>query len=212
MQRQDIAAITGLLAAVHVVLTTLIGGWLEPGYDHSAQYISELGAVDAAYPALINYAGFLPVALLVATFVWFGAPALATSRSAAVGCGLLLGVAAGYLLAALAPCDAGCPASGSARQAIHNLGGVLQYLGGGAGLLLIGAAQARTADMGRTALSTLLAAVTVLGVFFFILGAEPGHPLRGLWQRLAETAIFGWIAITSLRLLARRQRPEPSAE
>lgn len=212
MQRTDIAAIAGLLAAVLVVVTTLIGGWLQPGYSHTAQYISELGAVGAAHPALVNFGGFLPVAAAVAAFVWFGFPALARSRLSAVGCGLLLGVAAGYLLAALAPCDAGCPASGSARQAVHNLGGVLEYLGGGLGLLLIGAGQVRTPGLQRPALSTLLAAFTTLGVFFFILGAEPDHPLRGLWQRVAETAIFGWIALTSLRLLSGGHSPEPSSE
>jgi len=120
--------------------------------------------------------------------------------------------AAGYLLAALAPCDTGCPAGGSVRQAVHNLGGVLEYLGGGLGLLLIGAGQVRTPGLQRSAFSTLLAAFTTLGVFFFILGAEPDHPLRGLWQRVAEAAIFGWIALTSLRLLSGGHSPEPSAE
>jgi len=212
VQKTDIAASAGLLAAAHLVLTTLIGGWLEPGYDHTAQYISELGAVNAAYPALINYGGFLPVGALAAVFVWFAFPAMATSRVGAAGCGLLAGVAAGYLLSALAPCDAGSPASGSARQAIHNLGGALEYLGGGAGLLLMGASQVQSPATRRAALSTLLAAVTTLGVFFFILGAAPEHPLRGLWQRLGETAIFGWIALTSLRLLTRNQRLQPPSE
>ena len=209
--RPAAASAAGLAAAALVLLTILLGGVMVPGYDPSAQYLSELGAEGAPHALLVNFGVFLPVGVLVAAFVLFGWQQLAVSRGGAAGAVLLLGVSAGYLLAVIAPCDAGCPASGSLRQAVHNVGGLLEYLGGGFGLLLIGRALLRRPGSQGTAMSAVFAATAVLGVFFLALGPQPESPIRGLWQRVAEFALFGWIALAAWRMRPG-QSPEPSSE
>ncbi|MEQ8861120.1 MAG: DUF998 domain-containing protein [Pseudomonadales bacterium] len=211
------ASVAGLAAVLLALLVPVVGGWQYPGFSHSAQYISELGALGAPHGQLISVAGFLPIGVLVAAFVAFGWRALAVSPGSAVGCLLFLGVAAGYLVAAIAPCDAGCPAQGSARQALHNLGGLLEYLGGGAGLLLIGAALARRPALRQIGMTTILLGLFVLGVFYWM-GSNPDGAFRGAWQRVTEAALFGWIAMVSIGRLRPDgndwpdQSPEPSSE
>lgn len=210
------AAAAGVAAVVLALLVPVIGGWFYPGFSHSAQYISELGALGAPRGQLVSVAGFLPTGVLAALFVGLGWRALAVSPGSAVGCVLFLGVAAGYLIAAFAPCDPGCPAEGSARQALHNAGGLLEYLGGGAGLLLIGAALARRPALRQIGMTTILLGLFVLGVFYWM-GSNPDGAFRGAWQRVTEAALFGWIAMVSVgRLRPDRnepdQSPEPSSE
>lgn len=204
------ASVAGIAAVALALLVPVIGGWQTPGFSHSAQYISELGAFGSPHGKLVSLGGFLPVGVLVAAFIGFGWRALARSPGSAIGCLLFLGVAAGYLLAAFAPCDPGCPAEGSARQGLHNLGGLLQYLGGGAGLLLIGAALARRYPLRQLGMTTILLGLFVLGVFYWM-GSNPEGAFRGAWQRVTEAALFGWIAIVSVGRLRPDQEPEPSA-
>ncbi len=205
------ASVAGLAAVALALLVPVVGGWQTPGFSHTAQYISELGAIGAPHGRLVSLGGFLTIGLLVAAFIGLGWRALARSPGSAVGCLLFLGVAAGYLLAAFAPCDAGCPAEGSARQAAHNLGGLLEYLGGGAGMLLIGAALARRHPLRQLGMTTILLGLLVLGVFYWM-GSNPDGAFRGAWQRVTEAALFGWIAIVSVGRLRPDQEPEPSSE
>lgn len=201
--RDKAASVCGLVGGALALVVMVVGGLLHPGYQHASQYISELGALDAPHGRLISIAGFLPVAALVLAFLGFGWRTIAISRLAALGCLLLLGVAAGYAVAAFAPCDPGCPVEGSARQALHNASGMLEYLGGGIGLLLIGFAFARSSQWRYVAAPSLVLGAVVLGALY-LLGSGVIPALRGVWQRSAEGALFGWIALVSILLLRGR--------
>lgn len=204
--RRIAAALCGLAAAAWALAVPLLGARAAPGYSHVAQTISELGAQGAAHGALVSAAGFAPIGVLVAAFLVLAAGALPASARARAGLVCLGGVAAGYLGAALFRCDAGCPGEGSLSQQLHNLFGLLEYGGAIAGLALLGGAL-RAVPAGRP-LATL-SFVTAAGVAAGLLAMlVPGlAPVRGLAQRVAEAAIFGWIAIVSLRLLRGPLRP-----
>ncbi len=107
--------------------------------------------------------------------------------------------AAGYLVAAAFPCDAGCrPAEPSSSQLIHNAGGMLGYLVAPA--FLIGLARAARAWQGATHLTIagyIAAAVAIAGV----LTLSPSSPLVGLSQRALELAVLGWTALLGMYLL-----------
>jgi hypothetical protein len=200
-RQQVAAAACGLTAAALALLVPVLGGWAEPGYSHVGQYISELGAVGAAHPTLVAALGFAPIGVLVLAFVVLVAPLLPASRLARGG-GLvgLAVVGAAYLVAAWFPCDAGCPSEGSPAQLIHNLFGLLEYVGAAAGLIALGVGLRRSPAWRRVGNACLVAAAMVtLGL---VAGLAPGlAPVRGLSQRLAEGAIFGWLALASVRLL-----------
>lgn len=173
-----------VLAGLYLAACVIAFGRHTPGYRHASKTISELGEVGAPHQRAVAFGVFLPVGLLV-----LAAAGLlqASSRAAAALAGCL---AVGYVGAALFPCDPGSPASGSARQAVHNLAGGIEYIGGGAALLALSPAHGEAyrwlgfAAFGAAALLTVL----------------PGNSVRGLVQRVAEAGLFGGLAIVAAGL------------
>lgn len=199
------AASSGLAAAVLALLVPVVGAGGEPGYSHVEQYISELGAVGAANATWVSAAGFAPIGGLVLAFLVFASGAFPRSRRTTAGVFCLGAVGGGYLVSAVFPCDAGCPSSGSFSQSIHNVFGLLEYAGALAGLLLLAAAFRRSPAWRRLATPSVLAAGFVAVGFFAMLVPE-FESFRGLSQRIAEGAIFSWIAGTSVFLLRAPER------
>lgn len=161
------------------LLLLAVGLWRlaprKPGYRHGVHTISELGEVGAPDAARVAWALFLPVGLLLLPLV-AAYRALAPAVAALAAC-----VATGYVVAALFPCDPGSPASGTPRQAVHNLGGAVEYLGGA--LCLFWASE----DFGIAyrALGFVVAAVAIG------LTVLPQRSVRGALQRVGELALFG---------------------
>jgi hypothetical protein len=197
MSRHAVAAACGLAAVAWALVVPIAAGGVEPGYSHVEDYISELGAEGAANAALVSWAGFAPIGLLVLGFAALAAPHFPGRRARVWVAAGLVAVGAGYLGAAAFPCDAGCPSDGSPSQAIHNAFGFLEYAGAGGGLLLLGLALRREPRWRGVALASTLAAVVVLGGLVGML-APALVSQRGLVQRVAEAAIFGWIALVSV--------------
>jgi len=177
-------------------LTTLITLWLLGGivwfarrrddYRHVRHTISELGEQGAPDARRVAWLLFAPVGLvLLAT----GALAL---RGEAVQpiretFGLLaLAVGVGYLGAALFPCDPGSPLGGSLRQQLHNLFGGAEYLGGAAALF-VGAQ--RLAD-GAPLAAWFQGSAAIITAAAVALSLQVVIPVRGLAQRVGETALF----------------------
>lgn len=207
--RARIAAACGFGAIAAAIATPLLGAAARPGYSHVTQYISELGELGAPHGGAVSLLGFAPIGVAVLAFLVFAAPLLPRTRSLAIGLVCFAGVGLAYLVAAVARCDTGCPASGttSTRQAIHNAFGGLEYAGAFAGLLLIGAGFRRSVRWQAVAPACFLCAGLVAAGFGGML-LPSFTPARGVAQRVAELGIFGWIGITSLALL---RVPAPAA-
>jgi hypothetical protein len=178
----------------------LLAARAEPDYSHVAQFLSELGARGAAHATLVAAAGFAPIGALVLVFLACASGVLPRSRCSRAGLLCLSAVGLAYLVSAIVPCDAGCPALGSRSQAIHNLFGLLEYAGAVAGLLLLGAGLRRSPGWRGLAVAGF-AAAALLGLGFVAMLAPELGALRGLAQRIAEAAIFAWIAYASVLLL-----------
>lgn len=201
------AGACGLAAAALALLVPVVAAWGEPAYSHVAQYISELGATDSAHPSLVAAAGFAPIGLLVLAFLALASGVLPCTRLVGAGLVGLGAVGVGYLVAAVFPCDAGCPSAGSLSQSIHNLFGFLEYAGAVAGLLALGAALLRPLAWRPLARGCFVAAGLVALGFLAMLA--PGlESVRGLSQRLAEGAIFAWLAFASACLLRVGRKAE----
>jgi presenilin-like A22 family membrane protease len=94
---------------------------------------------------------------------------------------------------------AGCPSAGSLSQSIHSASGLFEYLGGLIGLLLLAAAfWSESRWRGSAVLSAV--AATLVGIGFLGMLQPSQQESRGLYQRIADGAIFAWIARTSLVL------------
>lgn len=171
--------------------------WLPPvvfglrwaDYRASRDFISELGAAGAPDAAVVNLSFLAAGALFVATLVLM-ARGLRGRRVAVLG--LVSCVGWSYVVAAFVPCDAGCPASGSPAQTLHNAVGGLGYLAGAAGLLM--AARVRTTEARAPGWLSLTAGLIVFATVFGM-GAPELAGVRGALQRLGEAAVFTWLLV-----------------
>jgi hypothetical protein len=202
-KRNLAAAACGLLAVLLAVVVPIAAGRLEPGYSHRSQFISELGAQGAANAAAVSLAGFAPIGALVLAFLAFAHGTFPGTQIKTAGTLCLGMVGIAYLIAALFPCDAGCPGSGSLSQSVHNTFGFFEYIGAVVGLILLGSAF-RESIHWRPLVAACLALVPVVAAALAAMLTPQLAPVRGLSQRLAEAAIFGWIAIVSVFLLRSR--------
>jgi len=80
-----LAMICGVFGALWLLAMVLIAGAAFEGYDHSAQYISELGAAGAPHGWQVSWLGFLPVGVLICAFAWFALRSAPRSVLAALG-------------------------------------------------------------------------------------------------------------------------------
>ena len=173
-----IAIVLTAIASVYLLASLL---WLaprKPAYSHAKHTISELGEVGAPQQRFVALGVFLPVGLLLLL-----AAALVRSASQASALALCIGV--GYVVAAAFPCDPGSPVSGSARQAVHNLGGAVEYIGGGFALMAIAESFGQLFKVAGFLVLVSAIALTVL----------PSTSIRGLIQRVAEACLFSGLAL-----------------
>lgn len=166
-------AALGFLAVALVLLAQR-----KVGYSHVRHSISELGETGAPDERLVAYGVFLPIGLVFA----FVALMLREHAQAAA---LAASVAAGYVVAAFFPCDPGSPMYGSFRQGVHNLGGAVEYVGGGLSLMALSESLGPALRFGGFVVLGSVAALTFL---------PSGTSVRGLVQRVAECVLFAAVA------------------
>lgn len=182
--------VTALAAALCVLLLALLGDIATPGYSHTSQFISELGATRAAFEFPARFMGFLPAGITLLAFCWFSHAALPKSRLTTAALIALAIYAAGYVAAAVFPCDLGCrPQTPSTSQVLHNVIGGLGYLLA-PGFLLLFAFRSRSwpAAAALSLQGFVAAAVSLLG----LLSLSPSSPFVGLSQRAIEVSVLGW--------------------
>jgi len=186
-----------IMVFVALYLPMLFGGAaLKPGYSPVSQYISELGASGSAHARLISVFGFIPVGVLAAMLLWASAPLVPVSGASRLGYWLLMFEPLAWIGSALAPCDLGCPSTGSLSQSLHTLLGLFTYVGTALGLVLLATTPAIS-----TSTRLLWIALAALWLLLFALMALPPlQPWRGLLQRLAEWSVYSALCISAWRL------------
>lgn len=195
-----LAALAALAALLTMTLMVLVGGALTPGYSHVSQFISELGARGAALEVPFRGVAFAGAGVMLLVFCAAAWVALPRSRGTTLA---LLGVAlyaAGYAVAAVFPCDAGCrPAQPSVSQLIHNAVGGLGYLVAPVFLFTLAREARDWPAAGRLVVAGYAAAgLALIG----LLTLSPTSPVVGISQRLIEGAVLGWCALCGLWLRA----------
>ena len=178
----DVSVILALIASIFLCISVVVAGNREPGYNHVSQTISELAEYGSEYSQQVSIGVFLPVSISLGAVAWlsrFADPPVAA---------LALSIAVGYGLGAVFPCDPGSPLFGSLRQAVHNLGGAIEYLGGALSLFWIA----------ETTWPGFRVAGMLVGVSAILLSFE--SPVRGAIQRIAETCLLaGLVAALLMR-------------
>lgn len=179
-----IATTLTFVAAAGLVAGLAALGPRKAAYSAFRHTISELGETGARDQHFVAFGLFLPVGLVLLAVAGLTFPA-----APAVGA-LALCVAVGYVGAASFPCDPGSPWSGSPRQAIHNIAGAVEYVGGGFALMTI------ARELGqpfKAAGFVVLAAAAGLSMV-------PANLGRGMLQRVAEACLFGGLGLACWHL------------
>jgi len=168
-----------VFAAACLFTSLLFLGYKKSSYSHVRHTISELGEVGTPHQQLVAFGIFAPVGAILLLVAY-----LARSASPETAA-LALCISIGYLVAAVFPCDRGSPFSGTNRQAIHNLGGAVEYLGGAFALFRVAGHFGQLfQDLGFIVLCVAIA-ISVPQLF----------PARGLIQRVGELCLFGGLAL-----------------
>lgn len=197
----------GLLAAGFLIqlVTILWGGAVYPGYDHSLQYISELGATGAVTGPAVSWWGFVPSGLLIGAGCLLAAWVARRSSLATIAWLLLSWYGLTLAAAGVYPCAFECArADASVNALLHDLFGGTGYLTGIIGIPLAGLAAKREGRTGLAVLSLVCTIVAVAGFAGVIAEASPG----GLIQRMLEGAValvilgLGWTLTRPLPLAA----------
>ncbi len=164
--------VLSLTASVYLSIAIVVAASRRSAYSHVRNTISELAEYGSEYMTKVSFAVFLPVAILL------GIVAFLVSSTDLPIAALALSIAIGYGLSAIFPCDQGSPMIGSYRQAIHNFGGAIEYLGGAFSLFWI----SETTGPAFRVAGFLVAASAILLSF--------ESPVRGVIQRIAELCLF----------------------
>ncbi|WP_462402586.1 DUF998 domain-containing protein [Pseudomonas sp. Marseille-QA0332] len=184
-----------------------VGVWLTakafPGYSHSDQAMSQLGALGAPTHVFSAWVNNFPLALLFGLFAlgiwrcWRG------SMLARLSALLILLHGLGSLGTGFFPCDQGCaPADPSTAQRLHNLSGLVMFVSltlASALWVWLGVRVARSRGFSWFSLACTGFAVLTAG--FMASAVESGH-LFGFYQRLNYGVSVAWtagLALISLR-------------
>jgi hypothetical protein len=202
------AMIAGVLGVAWLVAMVVIGGASWDGYDHVAQYISELGANGAPYGWHVSWLGFLPIGVLIcafAVFAWIAAPRSILSTLGFVGIFLF---SIGYVGSAFFRCDFGCrPDNPSFSQMMHEFVGLSGYLFAPLTLLLLGlAAWKWPGGVWLSVLSFVVAASALVGLGGLM---DPDSPQVGLYQRVLEASVLSWVVACSHYLGLQKKTAAP---
>jgi hypothetical protein len=176
-------------------------GALTPGYDHVSRFISELGARGAPFEGAVRLGAFTPVGVLLLAFCAAAYTVLPRSRWSAAGFAGLAVFAAGYLVAAVFPCDPGCrPPEPSVSQVIHNTAGLAGYLVAPGFLAALSLAARRWTGSGWLGAAGSGMALTALAG---LLTLSPELSTVGASQRLIEASVVGWACLCGVYLVRR---------
>jgi len=173
------------------------GAALKAEYSHLSQYISELNATGSAWSWQIGLLGFLPLGLLGVVLLLVVAPRARLQGISKIGCWLLIAEPISYIGSAVAPCDLGCPSTGSLSQNVHNILSVVTLPITTLGLVFL-SCNSRLALVQRVGWLVLAASfITLYGLALVPDLAQ----WRGLLQRLAEGVLYGCLCIISWKLV-----------
>jgi hypothetical membrane protein len=197
-----LACVTGVLGALWLLAMIVIGGAAYPGYDHGAQFISELGAIDAPHGVEISRYGFLPIGVLACAFSFFAWRATPRTSLGTLGfIGIFL-FSVGYVGSGFFQCDARCrPNEPSFSQVMHTTIGLAGYMLAPFTLLLLGFAARKWPGGGSL---SLLAFVGVPIAFVALGFLTPDFAYVGVAQRFLEASVMLWVVACALYLGRRK--------
>ena len=191
----------GIAGPLVFVVVVIVCGALRPGYNHMTQFISELGEHGGAYAALMNYGGFMPMAVLLVLFAVALVTRLPRTPLSLLGALLVAVFAVGVFAAGINSCDPGCVGAPPTRaQQLHTKVSIIAFRSLILATFVWGLYFWRLASWRRFAYYTLLTGVLAVGLLFGMITSIPERAVTGLMQRLFLGSLFLWLALMAWRV------------
>lgn len=204
MSRVLLTRVLLMASVAYVVFFYFFGAAIKPGYSQLSNFVSEYNATGTPWAGMLTYVGFVATAAFLACFLVAAAPVAQVSGVSRVGFWLLWSVPFSFLIGAIAPCDAGCPAEGSASQTVHTLLGALAYVGMGTGIALLSFAPSFRPYRWRRLF--MIFTGLAFPVVFIIMVQSDFASFRGLLQRLLDVVMAVSLLLTVFTILATERR------
>jgi hypothetical membrane protein len=194
-------ALGGLAGPVWFAAVATLCASLRPDYSHAHQFLSELGATNTPNASLMNYAGFLPLGLMIAGFGVSIRAGVPRHASTTVGAFLVILFGLGIAASGLISCDVGCPQTGgSLENILHEMIGPASFVSGSLAAIVLGIGFRGIPLLRSLSVYSIASGVLALCFLAALAGTLETRVLTGTWQRLLLTVLFTWCAIVGLRL------------
>jgi hypothetical membrane protein len=193
----------GVLAPLLWASAIVFCGTLRPGFNHFAQYISELGERGSSTEFLMRYGAFVPTGVMHLAFAGTLATRFSSSRLgvlAAILLGLngLARIGAGFFA-----CEVGCEETGSFGQRMHSLSAGVGFLALVVSTVLWSAVFTRSSKLKNLAAYSAVSGVLGLAFLLLMLWSAEQGAAKGLFERLSSGVLSLWILVFALRLQRR---------
>jgi hypothetical membrane protein len=202
----------GIAAPVVFAVAVVVAGHFEPGYSHTSQFVSELGAVGAAHPKLFAFGALFVPGLLTVAFA-LGMYLLVRPHPWLVASSVLAALAGlGRLAGPFFPCDAGCAIHDMSFTAmVHSVAGFLSLTSGTLAPLALAIGLKRRPRSRLWWWSAALGGWPLVLVFVMFGFAET-LSFVGVIQRIILAAFYTWVVAVALDTDALRASPARANE
>ena len=191
----------GLAGPVMFTTTVFIVGLLRHSYDHSTQFISELGETGGEHSNIMNYFGFMIPAILILVFALKLLLSHSKTKLTYLASILVVVFSAGMFLAGFFSCDPTClPFDPSTNQLLHNLVSFLAFVALITSSFLWGKYFKGIPEWHRFANYSLVTSGLAAVFLLLMILAAPTRTNSGLYQRFFLAVLFIWMANFAYRL------------
>lgn len=193
---QRLLAICGIIGPILYTIVLVTLGFLQPGYNHITQTMSELGAVDAPYAIVMNTAGLSTLGLLIIAF------AIALNRGISdekIGPTLVGASGAALVMTGIFPCDPGC-VNVSIVGTLHSIFAIVAAFAMILALLPISQRLKKDKQWQGYAIYSLITLVVALSVSA-VYGFNIFEPWNGALQRASMGVLLLWMELVAIKLV-----------
>ena len=196
---QRLLAICGIIGPILYAIVVIILGFLQPGYSHVTQSMSELGEVGAPNAIIINTAGFPLLGLLMIAFSFGLHRGISEGKGSKIGPALVALSGAALVITGIFTCDPGC-VDVSMVGITHSVFAMISAFA----MILAPLALCSRLNRDRLWQGYLyysLATVIVAGLISAVYGFGVFEPWTGVLQRASMGIALLWMEVMAIRLL-----------
>ena len=191
----------GLAGPILFTLTTIICAFLRVGYSHKSQFISELGSTGSPNAYLMNFVGFIPAGIMIAS-LGFSLVMLLPKRFLALTGSILItlfGVC--MVVVGIFSNDYPVQGEGSFANRIHDQVSGLMFLFVIIGTFMLGFSFRSLPSWRNLWIYSLLSALVSLGLLIAFFNSMESAEYTGMWQRLFLFSVFIWLGIVAIHII-----------